>query len=116
MQSKMSYKTFTWPNNPETVSVTGGRCTVQNHLMNGSWVTQEFGNAPRVYSGEGIFAGSGAYASFLALQTLLRAGGAGTLTHPQWGSVSAYFTALEAVQEPRENFVRYKFTFLEAAA
>ena len=42
-------------------------------------------------------------------------GGAGALTLPHVGTLQAVLTELEGGQEPRENFVRYRFTFVEAA-
>ena len=114
MQSLMSYKTFTWPNNPTTFSVSEKRRTVQHPLLDGTWCTQEFGCAPRVFTGEGVFYGTAAYTDYLSLEGLVRAGGAGVLTHPQWGAISACLTALELTQEPKENYVRYRFTFVEA--
>lgn len=44
-----------------------------------------------------------------------RRGGAGALTLPHVGTLQAVLTELEGGQEPRENFVRYRFTFVEAA-
>ena len=40
---------------------------------------------------------------------------AGALTLPHVGTLQAVLTELEGEQEPRENFVRYRFTFVEAA-
>ena len=34
---------------------------------------------------------------------------------PHVGTLQAVLTELEGEQEPRENFVRYRFTFVEAA-
>lgn len=45
----------------------------------------------------------------------LAQGGAGALTLPHVGTLQAVLTELEGGQEPRENFVRYRFTFVEAA-
>ena len=114
MQSLMSYKTFTWPNNPTTSSVSEKRRTVHLPFFYVMLCTQEFGCAPRVFTGEGVFYGTAAYTDYLSLEGLFRAGGAGVLTHPQWGAISARLTALELTQEPKENYVRYRFTFLEA--
>ena len=54
------------------------------------------------------------FAEDLTVELHLRAGGAGVLTHPQWGAISACLTALELTQEPKEKYVRYRFTFVEA--
>lgn len=113
MQTAMKFKTFVWPNNPTHFSVSQKRRIAQHQYLDGALCTQEFFNAPREYTAEGAFFGANAYTSFLSLQTLFRAGGSGTLVHPQWGSITVYFTALELTQEPRENYVAYRVTFLE---
>ena len=66
-------------------------------------------------TGEGVFFGETAYESPRTLQALLEPGGAGALTLPHVGTLQAVLTELEGEQEPRENFVRYRFTFVEAA-
>ena len=38
----------------------------------------------------------------------------GNLEHPLWGIRYCYFTGLEMTQEPKENYVAYKFTFQQA--
>ena len=38
----------------------------------------------------------------------------GVLTHPVWGERSVFFTGLEMTQEPRENYVAYRFEFQQA--
>ena len=55
------------------------------------------------------------YESLRTLEALLAQGGAGALTLPHVGTLQAVLTELEGEQEPRENFVRYRFTFVEAA-
>ena len=39
--------------------------------------------------------------------------GPGTLIHPVWQSAKAYFVDLTLAQEPRQDYVRYTFTFWE---
>lgn len=36
------------------------------------------------------------------------------LVHPVWQTASAYFTELTLTQEPRDDYVAYRFTFCEA--
>ena len=69
----------------------------------------------RTVTGEGVFFGETAYESLRTLEALLAQGGAGALTLPHVGTLQAVLTELEGEQEPRENFVRYRFTFVEAA-
>lgn len=111
----MQFRNFTWPNEPSSLRVTSRRRTALLEEPGGGWTVQELGAAARTVTGEGVFFGEGAYESLRALEALLVQGGAGTLTLPHEGTMQALFTELEAEQEPRENFVRYRFTFVEAA-
>ena len=92
----MQFRNFTWPNEPSSLRVTSG-------------------TAARTVTGEGVFFGETAYESLRTLEALLAQGGAGALTLPHVGTLQAVLTELEGGQEPRENFVRYRFTFVEAA-
>ena len=71
------------------------------------------GRLGRVFLCEGVFHGSTAYSSSIALSNLFLTGGTGTLKHPCWASVTALMTDLEIIEEPGENLVRYKIKFLE---
>ena len=39
---------------------------------------------------------------------------AGNLEHPIFGIRYCYFTLLELIQEPKENYVSYRFEFTQA--
>lgn len=107
---KISYKDHVWPVNPHTyrdqMSRTAHYETVDN-------VTEYVGISPiiRRITGEGTFFGQGAYQNYLDLMTLFQDPKPGDLVHPVWGSCHCYFTGLELLQEPRENYVSYQFTF-----
>ena len=92
---KLTYKTFTWPNNPHTYKEEGVR-------------------KPRYITGEGTFFGDTAIADFQKLAKLFENGDPGNLQHPQWGIRYCYFTGLELIQEPKENCVSYRFQFTQA--
>ena len=79
----------------------------------GGCVMQELGGSYRVLKGEGVFAGEGAYQRFKELAEVFRQEGPGLLVHPVWQTERAYFTSLEAVEEPLPDFVRYRFEFWE---
>lgn len=83
---------------------------------NGSGDTVFFGMGPmkRTFTGEGVFFGESAYASFKELAAKFAEPTAGALVHPIWGTYQAYLTELELTQEPKENQVAYRFTFREA--
>ena len=68
----------------------------------------------RTVTGKGAFLGDTAYADFQELLALFNAGGCGTLVHPVWGTYNMHFTELELTQEPKFQYVAYRFVFREA--
>ena len=109
----MRFKEFTWPHNPEVYSVEYRRRIAVHPVPFGQCVMQELGGSYRVLKGEGVFAGDGAYQRFRELAEVFQSEGPGLLVHPVWQTERAYFTSLEAVEEPLPDFVRYRFEFWE---
>lgn len=109
----MRFKEFTWPHNPEVYTVEHRRRIAVHQVPFGPCVMQELGGSYRVLKGEGVFAGEDAYQRFKELAGVFREEGPGLLVHPVWPAEKAYFAALEAVEEPRPDFVRYRFEFWE---
>ena len=109
----MRFKTFTWPHNPEMYTVELRRRIAVHEVPFGGCVMQELGSSYRALKGEGVFAGSGAYVQFQELEAVFQEEGPGLLVHPVWRTERAYFAALEAVEEPLPDFVRYRFEFWE---
>ena len=109
----MRFKEFTWPHNPEVYTVEHRRRIAVHQIPFGPCVMQELGSYYRVLKGEGVFAGEDAYERFKELAGVFRQEGPGLLVHPVWPAERAYFAVLEAVEEPRPDFVRYRFEFWE---
>ena len=109
----MRFKEFTWPHNPEVYTVEYRRRIAVHQVPFGGCVMQELGGSYRGLKGEGVFAGEGAYQRFKELAEVFRQEGPGLLVHPVWQTERAYFTSLEAVEEPLPDFVRYRFEFWE---
>ena len=72
------------------------------------------GPVKRTVTGTGVFFGTTAYEDFKKLIELFKEETCGPLVHPVWGSCNMYFTELELTQEPKGNYVAYKFEFREA--
>ena len=72
------------------------------------------GELKRIITGSGVFTGEDAFAQFRTLAKLMDSNQPGNLEHPIWGIRYCYFTGLELTQEPKENYVSYKFTFTGA--
>lgn len=111
---KMSFKTFIWPQNPHTYREKWEREPIYSRNDLDYQVFEEMGPMKRTITGQGVFFGETAFASFRALAALFEDKTTGTLNHPVWGNRNVYFTELELTQEPKENYVSYSFTFREA--
>ena len=113
MLSAMRFKDFTWPHNPRTFRVLWRRRVCVLDAPGGRYHVQELGRTCRILRGEGEFCGPTAYADFERLQRVFLSDGAGTLVHPLWHSQRVFFTRLELIQEPRQDYVAYAFEFTE---
>ena len=110
----MRFQDYVWPYNPEQCRCVWERKAVKRKLPFGGFQVQDLGLGGRVFRGEGCFAGDGAYEEFRRLEAVFRRGGTGLLSHPQWGTATAVFVALELREEPLPDYVRYRFEFWEA--
>lgn len=113
---KMSYKTFTWPNNPHSYQEICTREAVYEKDELKQDVFQGMGPLKRTITGSGAFFGEAAYSSFTTLAKLFEENTPGSLVHPVWGTRYCYFTELELTQEPKDNYVSYRFSFAQADA
>ena len=111
---KLKFKDFTWPENPERYRVESEREPVYGLNEEGVVGFTGLGPRKRVITGSGCFHGSDAYTNFKALEALTADASAGSLVHPVWGTVTAFFTGLTLEQEPKADYVAYSFTFREA--
>lgn len=116
MLTKMRYKSFVWPHNPSSYSISFARNQAVHALPMGDYQIQDLGRTCRIMKGEGAFYGPDAYRTFQALARLFDEGTPGVLIHPVWQTSLAYLSELELLQEPRADYVRYRFTFREAGA
>lgn len=109
----LSYKTFVWPQNPHTYEEKMSR-EPQYSTSDGVTYFEGMGELKRIITGSGVFTGENAFAQFRTLADLMDSNQPGNLEHPIWGIRYCYFTGLELTQEPKENYVSYKFTFTGA--
>ena len=109
----MQYKSFVWPHNPKTYRIDYQRAIATHKVPRGRYHLQNMGLRAREMRGEGEFFGPNAYEDFKRLASLFYEESAGMLVHPVWQSSRAYFTELSLAQEPRADYVRYHFAFLE---
>ena len=110
---KLSFRTFTWPTNPEVYQEEFIREALYAKTDSGDTVFSGMGPMKRVITGSGDFFGTNATADFLKLATLFAAPETGVLTHPIWGKRTVYFTKLQMTQSPKSDYVAYSFEFTE---
>lgn len=113
--NKLKYKNFVWPSNPASYREEHIR-NPRFRVVEGLAYYEGMGKMHRRISGSGVFFGPEAYAQFRTLMKLFEEDTPGALQHPEWGTRLCYFTQLQLNQEPRENYVSYKFQFTEALA
>lgn len=109
----MRYKSFVWPNNPHACSLSLVRQVAEHKYPGGDYHLESLGVGRRRLSGEGEFYGKDAYRTMKQLLTVFEQEGAGQLLHPVIEINQAVFSELELLQEPREDYVSYRFVFLE---
>lgn len=112
----MRYKNFVWPNNPYSYALTIRRELVTHQFPGRGYCLEDLGQGVQVLTGEGEFFGEDAYETMAELLRVFQDGGAGVLVHPVVEMNQAIFQELELTQEPRADYVRYKFTFWEDGA
>ncbi len=112
---KLSYKTFVWPQNPHTYQEEYER-TPMYTTIEGVAYFDGMSDMKRIIRGKGVFFGDDAFTQFKKLALLFEDGTAGNLEHPVWGIRHCYFTGLELIQEPKNNYVSYSFEFTCALA
>lgn len=111
---KLKFKNYTWPNNPDHYRQSYEREPQYTTTPEGLDAFIGMGSKRLTITGSGVFSGDTAYGSFQALAEVFAQPEAGELVHPIWGKKTVYFTALEMTQEPRVNYVEYRFEFREA--
>lgn len=109
----MRFKEFVWPNNPHSCSLTTVREVATHKYPGSSYRLENMGVRRRVLSGSGEFYGENAYKTMKELLQVFQKEGAGRLIHPVIEMNQAVFSELELLQEPRADYVAYRFVFLE---
>ncbi len=109
----LSYKTFVWPQNPHIYKEVTSR-TPYYFTQDKETYFNGMSDLKRVITGSGIFCGEDAYEQYKKLQKVAEEDGPGNLEHPIFGIRHCYFTMLEVTQEPKDDYVSYRFEFTQA--
>lgn len=111
----LSYKTFVWPQNPHIYKEVTSRTPYYITQDKETYFTG-MSDLKRVITGSGVFCGENAYDQYKDLQRVAEESAPGNLEHPVFGIRYCYFTMLEVTQEPKEDYVSYRFEFTQAKA
>jgi hypothetical protein len=115
MPEKMSFKGFTWPQNPRVLRVERQRELRELFSPRAGGQIQDLGLRCREVTGEGCFWGEAAAKQFQTLDGLLQQGGEGMLAVPGLEPFPAQFYRLRMLREPGPDCIHYAFSFLESA-
>ena len=108
----MSYKTFTFPHNPERITVTTETRIATAHCPEYGPIHQNLGIAKRVIRAEG----ENAKTQYAALEALMWQPTAGQLYIPGMGTVIAFPSGLSYIGEGDGTVLRYTAVFTEQIA
>ena len=109
----LQFSDFVFPQKPETLTVRYERQVQMVLTEQGGWTTVDLGPMGQVVTGEGCFVGEGAYRVFARLVECFRNGEAASLQMEHWPAVWAVLAELTLTEEPCENYVKYRFRFVE---
>ena len=111
--SKMKYRMFQWPENPERYAIRAVCAPEYTENDVGGYDYTGMSPMCRVFTGSGVFYGPEAVENFNALAVLLATRVGGELYHPVWGTTTACLTELKMSQDSRPDCIEYSFTFRE---
>lgn len=111
---KIKYKSFTFPNNPETTSFKCDRSYIKHKYPNlAGNELEDFGVNAVVITGSGYFFGTDAYKTFDKLRKEFNKKGVGSFRHPIYTSVTrGLMVNLEGTVEAEVNAIRYSFEII----
>ena len=109
----MKYKGFSWPHNPETLTISRQREIKELKLPFSGGMTLDYGAEKRVIEGEGEFYGADCMEQFQKLSAVLEEEGSGILTLPNLPPFPARFVSLRMVGGAQPDLIRYRFVFRE---
>lgn len=116
--TKIKYKSFTFPNNPETTGFKCDRSYIKHKYPNlvGNEL-EDFGANAIVITGEGYFFGTNAYKNFESLYKAFKKKGVGSFRHPVFTQVTrGLMTSIDGIVEPGGKAIKYTFEIIADTA
>lgn len=109
----MRFKGYTLHHNPESLKITETKDVKEFNIPYTENIIQNLGKKARVVMGEGILYGNKCLSQYKELVNLYSSPGSGALSLPGFSSFMACFTSLSVISQPKDNFLKYSFTFVE---
>lgn len=113
MTGTMSYKGFSWPNNPQSITYRIAEKESTALLPGGHSRVARIAEQPRVVEGKGFFYGSQAHAYMNRLEQIFLDQASGILFLPNRRPMYARFTELTVLEQVKKDMVGYTFVFTE---
>lgn len=113
MISRMRYKDYVWPYNPEVLKIERAKNISEIKIPYQLNCLQDLGCGGRIVTGSGCFSGAGCMEEFERLVTVFSLDGGGLLYVPGMEPFSALFVSLSLKGKDGPDCVRYEFRFLE---
>ncbi len=109
----MSFKDFIWPDNPVSLTVSGGRNVRETEIPYAGTRTVDMGAKKRRVTGEGYFTGETCWKLWNSLYAAYAQGGPGALRLPGQEPFLAVLDSLKLMGAAGKNLVKYAFSFTE---
>lgn len=109
----MSFKEFTWENNPTALSVSDARNVKETELPYAGTKMEDLGKRKRRVTGEGYFSGEDCWERWNALRGVYAQSGPGSLRLPGQEPFLAVMDSLKLIGAAGKNLVKYAFSFTE---
>lgn len=109
----MRFMGYTLNHNPHTIEVTDVANISEEVVVFALPVVFNIGSSAVTVKGEGVFYGENAFDQYLELRSLYKKCEVGVLSLSGINPFNAYLAKLELKCTPKDNYVEYKFMFIE---
>lgn len=104
---------YTFSHNPSKLKVYNSKNISEQALPLAKNIIQDLGDKACVIEGEGEFCGETCFDQYQNLLWLFNHKKTGLLSLPSISTITANFTYLSLIGEPKDNVIAYKFIFIE---
>lgn len=109
----MRFKGHALHHNPENLKISEAKEVKEFTVPYNFNTIQNLGQKARVVTGDGVLYGNKFLEQYKELVELYSSPNSGALSLPGFSPFMASFTSLTVTSQPQDNFLKYKFTFVE---